>query len=115
MTVVPADREPALAHQVIHRFGEGASRQHVVRDAVSDPPTTWSAGARRHEPHGLHLLGPLVVVVAAAARLAKVCLPQVAHLVEIDRGGVIRLEHVGPITPEIWQRDILPLVRKLPG
>lgn len=33
----------------------------------------------------------------------------------IDRGGVIRLKHVGPITPEIWQRDILPLVRRLQG
>ncbi len=31
----------------------------------------------------------------------------------IDRNGVIRFKQVGPITPEIWQRVILPKVKEL--
>lgn len=33
----------------------------------------------------------------------------------IDRQGVVRHKHVGPITPELWQRTLLPLVRQLQG
>lgn len=31
----------------------------------------------------------------------------------IDRSGVIRFKYVGPITPDIWQEKILPLVKDL--
>ena len=31
----------------------------------------------------------------------------------VDRGGRIRFKQVGPITPEIWDNTILPLIRKL--
>jgi cytochrome c biogenesis protein CcmG/thiol:disulfide interchange protein DsbE len=31
----------------------------------------------------------------------------------IDREGVIRLRHPGPVTPDIWQSELLPLVRSL--
>lgn len=31
----------------------------------------------------------------------------------IDRGGVIRYKHVGPITREVWQKSVLPLVQQL--
>lgn len=31
----------------------------------------------------------------------------------IDRGGVIRYKHVGPITPEVWTERLWPIVRKL--
>ena len=31
----------------------------------------------------------------------------------IDRAGVIRLKHVGPVTPEALRERILPMVRKL--
>lgn len=31
----------------------------------------------------------------------------------IDRNGVIRFKQVGPVTPDIWQTKILPLVRDL--
>jgi cytochrome c biogenesis protein CcmG, thiol:disulfide interchange protein DsbE len=31
----------------------------------------------------------------------------------IDRDGVIRFKQVGAVTPEIWERKILPLVRDL--
>ena len=31
----------------------------------------------------------------------------------IDRDGIIRHKQVGPLTPEIWQRDIAPLLAKL--
>lgn len=31
----------------------------------------------------------------------------------IDRAGVIRYKHIGPITPEALERKILPLVREL--
>ncbi len=31
----------------------------------------------------------------------------------IDKAGVIRLKHIGPVTPEALQSTILPLVRKL--
>jgi cytochrome c biogenesis protein CcmG/thiol:disulfide interchange protein DsbE len=31
----------------------------------------------------------------------------------IDRQGVIRFKQVGPITKEIWRRDILPIAEKL--
>jgi cytochrome c biogenesis protein CcmG, thiol:disulfide interchange protein DsbE len=31
----------------------------------------------------------------------------------IDRDGIIRMKHIGPLTPEAWTRDVLPLVQKL--
>lgn len=31
----------------------------------------------------------------------------------IDRGGVIRYKHVGPITPEVWSERLWPIVREL--
>jgi cytochrome c biogenesis protein CcmG/thiol:disulfide interchange protein DsbE len=31
----------------------------------------------------------------------------------IDREGLIRLRHPGPVTPEIWRNELLPLVRSL--
>jgi cytochrome c biogenesis protein CcmG/thiol:disulfide interchange protein DsbE len=31
----------------------------------------------------------------------------------IDRDGVIRFKQIGPVTPDIWQKTILPLAQKL--
>lgn len=31
----------------------------------------------------------------------------------IDQNGTIRLKHVGPIMPDVWSEQILPLVQKL--
>jgi cytochrome c biogenesis protein CcmG/thiol:disulfide interchange protein DsbE len=31
----------------------------------------------------------------------------------IDRDGIIRLKHIGPITPEVWNKKIAPLVAEL--
>ena len=31
----------------------------------------------------------------------------------IDRNGVIRFKQIGPITPDVWQNQILPLAREL--
>ncbi len=31
----------------------------------------------------------------------------------IDKNGVIRFKQVGPVTPEIWEKKVLPLVREL--
>lgn len=31
----------------------------------------------------------------------------------IDREGVIRYKHVGPITPENWRKTLLPIIREL--
>ncbi|HEV2828447.1 MAG TPA: DsbE family thiol:disulfide interchange protein [Pyrinomonadaceae bacterium] len=31
----------------------------------------------------------------------------------IDRNGVIRFKHVGPVTPDIWEKEVLPLVKEL--
>ena len=31
----------------------------------------------------------------------------------IDRDGVIRFKQVGAVTPDIWERKILPLVKDL--
>ena len=31
----------------------------------------------------------------------------------IDKGGTIRHKHVGPVTPDIWNKDFLPLVQEL--
>jgi len=31
----------------------------------------------------------------------------------IDKSGTIRLKHVGPVTPEVWSKKILPLVQEL--
>ena len=31
----------------------------------------------------------------------------------IDKTGVIRLKHIGPVTPEVLRDTILPLVKKL--
>jgi cytochrome c biogenesis protein CcmG, thiol:disulfide interchange protein DsbE len=33
----------------------------------------------------------------------------------IDRQGVVRMKHIGPLTPEVLQTEIEPLVRKLNG
>ena len=33
----------------------------------------------------------------------------------IDKGGVVRMKHVGPVTPEVVADQIEPLVRKLNG
>ena len=33
----------------------------------------------------------------------------------IDRDGVVRYKLIGPLTSEVWQRDIAPLVRSLQG
>ena len=31
----------------------------------------------------------------------------------IDKNGVIRFKRIGPITPEVWQKQMLPLVQEL--
>lgn len=31
----------------------------------------------------------------------------------IDRAGIIRLKHVGPISPEVWQKKFVPLLKEL--
>lgn len=31
----------------------------------------------------------------------------------IDQGGMIRYKHVGPITPDVWMKKILPVVQEL--
>ena len=31
----------------------------------------------------------------------------------IDRNGIIRFKHIGPVTPDVWQKTILPLAREL--
>lgn len=31
----------------------------------------------------------------------------------IDKSGTIRMKHVGPVTPDIWSKKVLPLVQEL--
>lgn len=33
----------------------------------------------------------------------------------IDRDGIVRMKHIGPLTAEVWTRDVLPLLQKLKG
>lgn len=33
----------------------------------------------------------------------------------IDRAGIVRFKHVGPLTAEVWDGQVLPLVRRLQG
>lgn len=33
----------------------------------------------------------------------------------IDRLGIVRHKHVGPLTQEVWERDLLPLLTRLQG
>jgi cytochrome c biogenesis protein CcmG, thiol:disulfide interchange protein DsbE len=33
----------------------------------------------------------------------------------IDKDGVVRFKHVGPLTREVWARDLLPLIHRLQG
>ena len=33
----------------------------------------------------------------------------------IDKAGIVRHKHVGPLTQEVWARDVLPLIHKLQG
>jgi len=33
----------------------------------------------------------------------------------IDKAGVVRFKHIGPMTPQVWERDVLPLVKRLRG
>ena len=31
----------------------------------------------------------------------------------IDKSGTIRMKHIGPVTPDVWSKQILPLVQEL--
>jgi cytochrome c biogenesis protein CcmG, thiol:disulfide interchange protein DsbE len=33
----------------------------------------------------------------------------------IDKTGVVRFKHIGPVTNEVWLRDLQPLIRQLQG
>ena len=33
----------------------------------------------------------------------------------IDREGIIRKKHIGPLSPEVWTQEVLPLIQKLKG
>lgn len=33
----------------------------------------------------------------------------------VDREGIIRKKHIGPLTPEVWTKEVLPLIQKLKG
>jgi cytochrome c biogenesis protein CcmG/thiol:disulfide interchange protein DsbE len=33
----------------------------------------------------------------------------------IDKGGVIRFKHIGPLTPEVLNTQIVPLLKELNG
>ena len=33
----------------------------------------------------------------------------------IDKAGVVRFKHIGPLTAEVWQRELLPLIQRLKG
>lgn len=33
----------------------------------------------------------------------------------IDRTGIVRHKHIGPLTLDVWQRELLPLIRRLQG
>lgn len=33
----------------------------------------------------------------------------------IDRQGVVRHRHIGPLTEQVWAQDLLPLIRRLQG
>src|SRR5262249_7043576 len=75
----------AAGEELPARSLERAAREDVVGDLLPDALPAGLAGVRRYEAHGLHLVRPLVVVVAAAAGLPEVLLPVVHHLV--DEGG----------------------------
>ena len=31
----------------------------------------------------------------------------------IDKSGTIRMKHIGPVTPDVWSKQVLPLVQEL--
>jgi cytochrome c biogenesis protein CcmG, thiol:disulfide interchange protein DsbE len=33
----------------------------------------------------------------------------------IDKAGIVRLKHVGPLTQDVWSREVKPLIEKLQG
>ena len=33
----------------------------------------------------------------------------------IDKAGIVRFKHIGPLTEEVWVRDLHPLIRQLQG
>jgi cytochrome c biogenesis protein CcmG, thiol:disulfide interchange protein DsbE len=33
----------------------------------------------------------------------------------IDKAGIVRLKHVGPMTQDVWSREVRPLISKLQG
>ena len=33
----------------------------------------------------------------------------------IDKAGVVRFKHIGPLTADVWRRDLLPLIQRLKG
>lgn len=33
----------------------------------------------------------------------------------IDKAGVVRFKHIGPVTADVWERELQPLIRRLQG
>src|SRR5262249_50709935 len=54
---------------------EQAAGEDVMRHALADPLAARLPGMRRHQAERFHLVGPLAIVVTAAARVAEMELP----------------------------------------
>ena len=47
------------------------------------------------------------------AQVAKMLQQDIIRFMTIDRQGIIRFKHVGPVTPQLLQDKLLPLIREL--
>jgi len=91
----------------------------VFRDLIADTVPvyglTWKDLDREAAPLLARTGSPYVLAVddregRVAIRYGVTVTPETFV---IDYAGMIRLKHVGPITPTVWERKFLPLLREL--
>ena len=95
----------AFSEQSLARFLKPAAGVDVVGHLLTDPFAARLPVVRGHQANAVHPLGPLFVVVAGAACLAKMVLLQMHHFVHERR------EHVGCTA----RREVLRIERNFIG
>ena len=115
---------PRLAGQrlriVVRRLPDRASLPHTTEAAGALPiyGIDWREKDRTAGPAWLTQMGDPYTLIGddpdsrAAIAFGVTGAPE---SFVVDAGGVIRYKHVGPITPEVWDKTLWPIVRRLQG
>jgi len=89
--------------------------RNLIADTVPVYGLTWKDLDREAAPLLARTGSPYVLAVddregRVAMRYGVTVTPETFV---IDHTGTIRMKHVGPITPTVWERKFLPLLREL--